>query len=187
MNKKISTRNIALTGLLAAIEVVLQLLSYIIPTAVNINLSLIPIALGALLMGPIAGGFLGLISGVIVLVSPNTVSVFMAISPFGTILTCLSKTTVAGLVAGFIAKALRNKHDVLGAILASIVIPVINTGMFIIYTYIFFKEGLGLPTFASIFTAFIGINFLFEVVSTLLLGPSLYKITTQLKPHTESK
>ena len=185
--KKFSSKDIALTGILTAIAIVLQLLSNIIPTTVNINLSLIPIVLGALLLGPIAGAFLGLVNGVIILLSPNTVSVFIAISPFGTILTCLTKTTVAGLVAGFIAKGLRNKNDVLASVLASIVVPVINTGMFIIYTIIFFKEGLGLPTIGSILTAFIGINFIFEIVSTLILGPSLYKIAGHIGPHSHTK
>ena len=175
--KPFNTKTIALVGMLTAIEIVLQLLSYIIPSAVNINLSLIPIAIGAIIGGPTVGAFLGFASGVIVLVSPNTVTLFMAMSPVGTIITCLTKTTIAGLVAGFIAKALK-KHDIVGSILASFVVPVINTGMFIIFALLFFSEWIG-----GAIAALLGINFLFEVVSTMLIGPTLYKILAKAIPN----
>lgn len=179
--KLFTTKNIALTGILLAVEIVLQLLSYIIPTPININLSLIPITIGAILGGPIVGCFLGFMSGVIVILSPNTVNMFMAISPIGTILTCLIKTSIAGLLAGLIVKAFKEKHDVLSSILASLVVPIINTGLFVIFAYFFFKEGLGFDSFANLFAAFIGVNFLFEIVSTVLIAPSLIKIVIAKK------
>ena len=174
---------IAGTGMLVAVEIVLQIISYLIPTAVNMNLGLIPIVLGAILYGPVVGGFIGLVNGVIILVSPNTVSLFMGINPTATVFTCLLKTSIAGVIAGFVAHFLKEKHSILGAILASIIVPVVNTGIFVMFCYFFFKEGLGLPTFASIFTAFIGINFLFEVISTLVIGPSLTKILESVKKN----
>ena len=114
--KRIDTKTIVTAGLLTALTIILQLLSSIIPTGVNLNLALVPITLGAVLLGPYVGAFLGLICGAVILLSPNTVTVFMAISPVGTFLACLLKTTVAGLLAGFVAKALKEKNDFLSVV-----------------------------------------------------------------------
>ena len=178
--RKIETKTIVATGLLVAIEVILQFLSTVIPTGVNLNLSLIPITIGAVLYGPFVGAFLGLVCGAIILVSPNTVTVFMSISPAGTILACLLKTTVAGLLAGFVAKAFKEKNDFLGVVLASIVVPVVNTLIFVLVTFFFFMEGLGLTDFWSIFTVLVGINFIFEILTNVIVVPSLYKVLEQV-------
>ena len=106
MKRKFFTvRTIAGMGILSAMVVVLQLLSnYVQFGPVSITLALFPIAVGAMLYGPIGGMLLGLLDGVLVLTAPSTISFFFAITPFGTIITCLGKTAIAGLVAGFIFK-----------------------------------------------------------------------------------
>ena len=184
MEKKrfFTTRMIAVTGVLTAIEVILQLIGNHIGT-ININLSLIPICLGAILYGPFVGGFLGLVCGAIVIASPSTSYYFMPVDPLGTIITCLVKTTVAGVVAGFVMKLFK-EHKLAGAITISILVPVINTGIFAIFVEIFFRKmledivtgGLFSNTTAALFMGMIGINFIIEVMSTPILVPSIYKI-----------
>ena len=185
--KYFTTRMIATTGILVAIEIVLQVIgNYINPGFANINLSLVPIAIGAVLYGPVVGGFLGLICGVMVLVSPSTMQFFMPVSPVGTILACILKTTLAGVVAGFVAKLFKQEKKVYGAIIASILVPIINTGIFAIFAVLFFKpilEGMVIASpelYADIVIALIagliGINFVLEIISTTILTPSLYKI-----------
>ena len=164
------------TALLVAIEVVLQLISMVLPTAVNLNLALVVITIGAILYGPLVGGFLGLVNGVVILLSPNTVTVFMSISPIGTVLTCLLKTTLAGVLAGLLFKWISKKNDFVGSIVASITVPLVNTMTFAIFTAIFFQKGLGLGNFGQIFTVLIGINFLFEIITNIVISPSLYQI-----------
>lgn len=181
--KRIDTKTIVTAGLLTAITIVLQFLSSIIPTGVNLNLALVPITLGAVLLGPYVGAFLGLVCGAVILLSPNTITIFMAISPLGTILACLLKTTIAGLVAGFVAKALKEKNDLLSAVLASILVPLINTLIFVVVTYFFFLEGLGLPNFWSIFTILIGLNFIFEIITNVIISPTTYKVISQINKH----
>lgn len=163
-------------ALLVAIEVVLQLVSMVLPTAVNLNLALVVITIGAILYGPIVSGFLGFVNGVVILLSPNTVTVFMSISPVGTVIVCLLKTTLAGLFAGLLYKWISKKHDVAASIVASIAVPVINTMTFAVFTAIFFLDGLGLGNFGQIFTVLIGINFLFEIITNVVISPSLYQI-----------
>lgn len=179
--RKINTRMIASTGLLLAVEIILQVLSFIVPGTVNINLSLIPITIGAVMFGPIVGGFLGLVNGVIILCSPNTISVFMAINPGATVLTCLTKALLAGILAGFASKLLKN--NLIGSIVASIIVPVINTLMFAMYCYFFFKDGLKIESFAAIFTVLIGVNFLFEIVINVVIVPILARVLHQLRKN----
>ncbi len=185
--KFFTTRMIATTGILTGIEIVLQIIgNYINPGFANINLSLVPIAIGAILYGPVVGGFLGLICGVMVLISPSTISVFFSISPIGTILACLLKTTLAGVIAGLVMKLFREDKKIYGAILASILVPVINTGVFSIFALLFFEPLLNsiaasnpgqFPNVgAALILGLIGVNFIMEIISTVILAPSLYKI-----------
>ena len=185
--KFFNTKMIATTGILLAIEIVLQLIGnyVVIPGGfANLNFSLIIITLGALMYGPVVGGFLGFISGLMTLLSPSTISYFFSVSPLGTILTCILKTTIAGIVAGFISLAIKKNHDTLGSILASIATPVINTGIFAIFCIIFFKQRLleinSSDVTAALFLGMIGLNFIFEIIITVIVVPSLYKIVFQL-------
>lgn len=189
MDKKrhFNTRMIATTGLLLALEIVLQVIGnyVVIPGGfANLNFSLIFISLGAILYGPIVGGLLGLVSGILTLFSPSTMSVFFSISPVGTVLACLLKTTIAGIVAGVISNLLKKKHDLLSSILSSVIVPILNTGIFAIFTIIFFKpllEGINPDSMAAaLFLGLIGFNFIFEVIVTVIVAPSLYKILLQV-------
>ena len=183
MNKKITTQQIVGTGLLLALEIIFQVIgNYLQFGPVSINLSLVAIVLAAVLYGPLSGAILGFFCGIIVLFSPSTIAIFMPVSPIGTVIACLLKTTLAGLFAGFVYKALKNKNQFLGIVLASILVPVINTGIFSTVCLLFFRpilaSGAGDESFASMMTfllvGFIGWNFLFElgvtVIASTILG-----------------
>ena len=59
-NETARTRRLAVTALLAALIVVMQVLSYVIPIRpFNLALVLIPIVVGACLLGPRTGALLG--------------------------------------------------------------------------------------------------------------------------------
>ena len=169
------------TALLVAIEVVLQLVSMVLPTAVNLNLALVVITIGAILYGPLVGGFLGFVNGAVILLSPNTVTVFMSISPIGTVLTCLLKTALAGVLAGFLFKWISKKNDFVGSVVASITVPLVNTMIFAVFTAIFFQKDLGLGDFGQIFTVLIGINFIFEIITNTIISPGLYQVLIKSK------
>ena len=106
MNERI--RWIVTTGALSAIEVVLYILGLFIKVGpITINLSLIPIAVGALLLGPWCGLFLGFVNGIAVILTPDTMAVFMPLSVFGTILICLLKSMAAGFFSGLLFLAFK--------------------------------------------------------------------------------
>ena len=179
MKKTITTQQIVGTGLLLALEIIFQVIgNYLQFGPVSINLSLVAIVLAAVLYGPLSGAILGFFCGIVILFSPSTIAIFMPVSPVGTVIACLLKTTLAGLVAGFIYKALKNKNQLLGIILASILVPIINTGVFSAITLIFFRPilagGANDQSFASMMTylivGFIGWNFLIEIATTVVIS-----------------
>ena len=178
MNKRITTQQIVGTGLLLALEIIFQIIgNYLQIGPVNINLSLVTVVLGAVLYGPLSGAVMGFFNGLIVLLSPSTIAIFMPISPVGTVIACLLKCTIAGLVAGFVFKLFKNKNNLIGLIIASILVPVINTGIFSVVCLLFFRPFLesGVSeTFPNIgaFLIFgvIGINFIVEIISTVALS-----------------
>ena len=181
MNKRITTQQIVGTGLLLALEIIFQIIgNYLQIGPVNINLSLVTVVLGAVLYGPLSGAVLGFFNGLIVLLSPSTIAIFMPISPIGTVIACLLKCTIAGLVAGLLFKLFKNKNNLIGLIIASILVPIINTGIFSVVCLLFFRPFLesGVSeTFPNIgaFLIFgvIGINFIVEIVSTTVISVPL--------------
>lgn len=178
-----TTKQITGAAVLATIELVMIVISnYTAIGPVNLNLSLVPIAIGAMLYGPLAGLFLGLINGAITIVSPSTLGFFMPISPLGTVVVCLLKTSIAGLVCGLVFKAFKKQRFV-GALVSSLLVPIINTGLFIGGSFIFFQEWLeagakgyqGNP-FLFLVIAVAGWNFLIELAIEVVLSPSVYTV-----------
>lgn len=181
MNKRITTQQIVGTGLLLALEIIFQIIgNYLQIGPVNINLSLVTVVLGAVLYGPLSGAVLGFFNGLIVLLSPSTIAIFMPISPVGTVIACLLKCTIAGLVAGLLFKLFKNKNNLVGLIIASILVPVINTGIFSVVCLLFFRPFLesgvseAFPNIgAFLIFGVIGINFIVEIVSTTVISVPL--------------
>lgn len=190
--RRFNTRMIATTGILTAIEILLQVIgNYIAPGGfTSLNFSLIIITLGAMMYGPVVGGFLGLVSGTMTILAPSTLSYFYSVSPFGTILTCLLKTTLAGVIAGLVMMIFKkyNKKTA-GSIVASILVPIVNTGIFAIFCLVFFMGRLSEinPTniASALFLGMIGVNFIFEILTTAIVSPSLLKITEQVSTKKE--
>ena len=78
----------------------------------NINVSLVPIVVGAAVYGWKVGAWLGLMSGGVILVAGQAAA-FLPISPLGTIVTVLVKGTLCGLIAGLVYTALSKKNQCL--------------------------------------------------------------------------
>ena len=183
--KNDSVKKITGIAILIAIEIVFQVIGNFItfPAGVSINLSLIPVALGAILFGPWAGAMLGLINGILVLFAPSTQAIFFDFAPVGTVITCLTKCTAAGLVSGFVFKAIEKKNFLVGAIVASLVVPIINTGIFALCALTIMVKAIenlnteGINTFRFVFLIVITWNFLLEFTITTVLSPTIAKIT----------
>ena len=177
------TKRITGVAILTAIVIVLQLLgSFIKFGQFSISLVLIPIVVGAAIYGPSAGAWLGFVFSMVVLLSGDAAP-FLAVSVFGTIFTVLAKGTLAGFVSGVVYKALKRK-PVLAALVSALSCPVCNTGIFLIGCYLFFwptisawASALGFAsTGAYVLFGLVGGNFLFEVLTNLVLSPAIVRV-----------
>ena len=175
MNKFFSTKTIAGLGVLTAMVVALQILSnYVQFGPISITLALFPIAVGAMLYGPIGGLFLGLVDGAMVLLAPSTISGFFAISPLGTIVTCLLKTGLAGLIAGFLFSLYKKQINV-ELVCALILLPLgIVAALPDIYTGFLLTEPWGI--WLSRLIRFIIMGALVLLVFKGLVRPSLKSV-----------
>lgn len=147
MNTKI--KKMTGVALLMALVVVLQLLGGMIPPigGFTISLVLIPIVLGAALYGPKTGALLGATFGVVVIIGCITgtdaggAMVFQA-NPILCMLVVLSKGILAGTLSGAVYAVLKEKNQTLAMVLAAVVCPVVNTGIFILCMAAFFIDVL---------------------------------------------
>jgi len=182
--KVLNTRNLVLLALLTAIVVVLQLLGAFIRFGpFSISLVLMPIAVGSALIGAFAGGWLGLVFGLVVLLSGDA-GPFLAVNPIATVIVVLLKGALAGLASGWVYRLFEKKSKTVAAVIASAVCPIVNTGLFIIGCYLFFLPTLtewgvasgAVNVTAYIFLILVSANFLVELGINLLLSPTIVRL-----------
>ncbi len=171
-------------ALMMALVVVMQAISSIIPpvSGFSISLVLIPVVLGAAIYGPGAGALLGATFGVVVFVNcvtgadPGGAMVFQA-NPALCFLVVLAKGTLAGLASGWVYKLLKGKNAYVAMLLAAIVCPVINTGVFVASMLLFFIDVLaawagGGDLLGYVLTGLILANFVPELVINIVFSPA---------------
>ncbi|MCL2820180.1 MAG: ECF transporter S component [Oscillospiraceae bacterium] len=192
--KRFDTRKLVLLALLTAIVIIFQFLGTFVRFGqFSVSLVLMPIAVGAALLGALAGTWLGLVFGFVVLITGDAAP-FMVINPAATVLVVLLKGALAGLLSGLMYRSLEFINKTVAAISAAIVCPLVNTGVFIAGCYIFFIPTLtewGLAAGAVNVTAFIfliliGGNFLLELAVNLILSPTIVRLI-QYKTDAKSK
>lgn len=177
---KTKTQKVVGMGLFTAIIVALQMLASAIKFGpFSITLVLAPIVVGAALYGIGAGAWLGLTFGVTVLISGDAAA-FLTINPIGTVLTVIAKGMVAGIVAAVIYKAIEKKNKTVAVVAAGIACPIVNTGIFLIGCYLFFRDWLiavfGTTGFATVITGLVSVNFAVELGINMLLASVIVRI-----------
>ena len=181
--KKLDTKTMVGVGLLTAIVVVLQLLGGGIRFGMfSISLVLVPIVVGAAVYGWLAGGWLGFVFGMTVLLNGDAAP-FMAVDALGTIATVLLKGAGCGIAAGFVYK-LFSKNRWVAVIASAVICPIVNTGIFLIGCKLFFYETIaawgaaaGFANAASyMFLGLAGTNFLVELGANIVLAPVIVRL-----------
>lgn len=191
MKTNTKTSKVVGLGLFTAIVVVLQLLgSFIKFGPFSITLVLAPIVIGAALYGIGAGAYLGLVFGATVLISGDAAA-FLTINPIGTVIIVLLKGMLAGLAAGLVYSLISKANSLAGVIVAGIVCPFVNTGIFLAGCYIFFQEWLvavfGTTGFVTVVAGLVGVNFLVELGINMVLSTAIVKIIDLGKKQLNSK
>lgn len=186
--KNVKIKRMAAVALLMALVVVMQFITGLIPPVggFSISLVLIPIVLGAALYGPGVGALLGGTFGVVVYINCITgvdaggAMVFQA-NPFLCALVVLGKGILAGLASGFVYRVLAKKNAYLAMLIAAIVCPVVNTGVFIASMLLFFVDVLaacagGGEIIGYVLTGLILANFVPELIINVVFSPAGQRI-----------
>lgn len=187
MNKetrRMSTKTLVLGAVLTAMVVLLQMMgSFIHFGQFSISLVLIPIVIGAGTCGIGVSTWLGLIFGIVVLASGDAAA-FLAVDVIGTVLTVLAKGILCGLLAGLAYKLLEKVNRYLAVIVAAVVCPMVNTGVFLLGCLIFFMDTVAAWGQAAGFAnagafmilGLVGANFLFELGTNIVLSPVVVRL-----------
>ena len=193
-----TAKNIAYVAVLLALVIVLQTFGGTISIGVvQLNFTLIPIVIGAILFGPAVGALLGLACGVVVLIQ-----VIMGLVPFYTVIwtnspvitffTCVVKTTAAGLAAGFAYRWLERKNKLAAVFVAAGIVPIINTGLFILGCLCMSNaisvfqgniEMTGMNVFVFIVIVLVTWNFFLEFAINLIVAPALYRVVLVVEKY----
>lgn len=185
-------------GLLTAVVIVLQLLgSFIRFGPFSISLVLIPIVVGTALYGYAAGGWLGFVFGMAVLLSGDAAA-FLAVHIPGTVITVLAKGIAAGVAAGLVFRLFSKKSTFWATVAAAVVCPIVNTGVFLLGCLAFFMPtvrewamafGFGDNAGAYMIVGLVGLNFVAEFVINVVLVPAIVQIIRigQKRYHTGVK
>lgn len=186
---KASAKTQRLTGLalMTGIIIVLQIVaSFIKFGPFTITLALAPIIIGAALYGAGAGAYLGSVFGVVVFIAcvagwDMGGNILFTARPLVTLILCVVKGALAGLAAGAVYRALAQRSPMAGSILAGIVCPVVNTGIFCLGLAGFYYDTLvawagGTALVYYVITVLVGLNFLLEMAINLVLSSVIVRV-----------
>ena len=183
--KSLKAKRLTGIAVLLALVIVLQAFGGTIPLGVvQLNFTLVPIVLGALLYGPIVGAFLGFACGVVVLAQVIAggnpfYTIIWTNDPIVTTLTCIVKTTAAGFLSGLFVCFFDKSNDKKTVFIASGIVPIVNTSLFIIGCL--FMSGVyqmagGENVIKFILVGLVTFNFFFELAVNLLVAPALHRV-----------
>ena len=180
------------TGILAAIIVVLQVVTTYFPTKpFSITLALIPIIIGAAVFDEYVGAILGGVFSIVVIImcvigaDVGGAMVWNA-NPFLCIVVCMLKGVAAGYVSGLVYRLISKKNTILATVVAGIAAPVVNTGIFLLGLSIFFRPVLFAwagKTDIVFYILFMltGLNFLVELGVNMVSAPIIVRILKAIK------
>jgi uncharacterized membrane protein len=192
MGKTVSanTRRLVFMALLTAIVIVLQMLGAFVRFGpFQFALVLVPIIVGAAMFGVLAGGWLGAVFGIVVLLNGDAAP-FLAISIPATAAVVMLKGIASGVAAGLVYRvvcnmlAARANRQALAVLAAAVVSPIANTGIFLLGCWAFFMptiaewavaagfEGAG----AYMVLGFVGTNFIIEFIANVALSSAIFRI-----------
>ena len=187
-----NTKKLTYLAILSALVIILQILAIFLRTVgFAPSLVLVPVVLGAALFGPSAGAWLGFVFGMAVLISGDAAS-FLSINAFGTVATVLLKGTAAGYLSGVIYKLFEKINKTLAVFAAAIVCPLVNTGIFLLGSLVFFLDtikmwaegaGFGANWGAYMIIGLVGTNFLFELALNVILSPTVVRLLGIVKKN----
>lgn len=187
-------------AMLIALIFVMQYLGTLASTplrtiGIEFSFVLIPIVVGAFLLGPVEGAILGFVFGamtvVLTVIAPGTMTyILFTERPVLYVIVAMVKAIAAGLGSGLIYKGLdklmKGKAVYLRTVLAAATAPIINTGIFLLGMVCFFSDVIaekwaGGTNIFLFLVGLIWINFIIEVGINIVLSPAIVRIVDAVK------
>lgn len=193
--KKEKTVRLALLGMFSAIIILLTCLP-VKTLGLEISLAMIPIAIGATVLGPSGGAVLGGVYGVCSflqcfgLLCPSPFgAALLSINPFFTLVTCLIPRILCGFLAGltYLGMDKIQKFKIVSHSASCLVCPLLNTVFFMSCIMLFFgqsdlikgfMEQLGTTNPFLFVLGFVGINGLIEACVCFVIATAISKVLT---------
>ena len=188
-----STRRMAQLALFIAIIFVMRItgLTRIPIGPLYMTLSMIPIAIGAMLIGPAGGAVLGLVYGCTSLYDAITgasvmTGAFFQISPVHTVLLCVGTRVLVGFLTGWLFRAVHkiDRTKTVSYFIGGLLAPVLNTVLFMGYIVLFFYHTefvqnmvvkLGASGPLMLVVLMVGVQGLLEAAGGLVIGGAVTK------------
>lgn len=193
MEKKVfSTKQFVELALLVAIIVLMAFtpIGYIRTFGLEITLIVVPVAVGAVTLGPVAGAILGAVFGLTSYIQCFGMSPFgtvlLGINPVYTFIVCVVSRVLMGWLTGVIYQTLKKVQSIrkVSVVIANLIGPLLNTCFFMGTLILFFYHteyiqglatSMGVSNALAFVIAFVGVNGLIETVACFVVGSAVSK------------
>lgn len=200
MERNVSTRTQKMVQLAILVAIMLIFaytpLGYLKAGPIEITFMVLPVAIGAVILGPSAGAILGGIFGVTSFIQCFGASPFgallLSLNPIGTFITCMVPRLLCGWLSGLLFRAMQKSGKMKTApyFVASLATALLNTFFFISCIIIFFwsndtfistMAASQLPTNSIwlFFVAFVGVNGAVEAAVNFIAAGTITKVLSK--------
>lgn len=190
--RKFTTKQFVEMALLTAVIVLMAFtpIGYIKTFGLEITLIVVPVTVGAVTLGPLAGAVLGAVFGITSFLQCFGMSAFgtmlLGIQPVFTFFVCVASRVLMGWLTGLIYQGLKKVKPLrkIAVVIASLIGPFLNTFFFMGTLIFFFYHTEEIQTLASsmgashalaFVAAFVGVNGVIEAVVCFVVGSALSK------------
>ena len=163
-------------------------LGYFRTPGISITFLTVPVAVGAIILGPKGGAVCGLVFGITSLIQcfmgGSFGSMLLGINPVGTAFTCVVPRILEGLLCGLVFQAIRKGSSSKNSayLAASLACPLLNTLFFmsalvVIFYHTEYIQGivntLGVSNPFTLVVAFVGVQGLIEAIVCFLIASAV--------------
>lgn len=180
-----STKYLVELALLVAIILLMAFtpIGYIKTAGLEITLIVIPVAVGAVTLGPTAGAILGAVFGITSFIQCFGMSAFgtmlLGVNPVLTFIVCVPTRILEGWLTGLIYRGLRKTAlpSNVSVTLANLCCPLLNTTFFMGALVTLFagtmREQFGMTKVLPFIAMFVGVNGVIEALVCFVIGAAV--------------
>ena len=187
-NKKNRTRYMTELALMSAIIFLMAFtpLGYFRTPGLSITFLTVPVAVGAIILGPEGGAVCGLVFGITSLIQcfmgGSFGSMLLSINPLGTAFTCIVPRVLEGLLCGLVFRWIKRVSKNSAYFAASLACPLLNTVFFMSAIVLIFYhteyiqrlvQTLGVTNPLMFVVAFVGVQGMIEAVVCFLIASAV--------------